>query len=218
VTERHFWTDAYCRELDTHVTRISGDTVWLARTVFFAESGGQESDFGSIGGVPVLLATLTEGDISYQLSPQHGLVSGQAVHVSIDWARRYALMRLHFAAEVVLEIASRHFGLTEKIGAHIGPLRARIDFAHGTPVTPLLAALRDRAQALVAADLPIVSDWQDKASERRFWHVEGFATVPCGGTHLHRTSEVGQIALARKNIGKGKERIEITVGNLTPSP
>jgi Ser-tRNA(Ala) deacylase AlaX len=33
--------------------------------------------------------------------------------------------------------------------------------------------------------------------------------VPCGGTHLKRSGEVGNIALKRRNLGKGKERVEI---------
>jgi alanyl-tRNA synthetase len=33
--------------------------------------------------------------------------------------------------------------------------------------------------------------------------------VPCGGTHIKKTGEIGAIALKRNNIGKGKERIEI---------
>ena len=45
----------------------------------------------------------------------------------------------------------------------------------------------------------------------RSWEVEGFARVPCGGTHLKRTGEVGTIALKRKNVGGGKERVEITL-------
>ncbi|WP_230369886.1 hypothetical protein [Paludibacterium denitrificans] len=33
--------------------------------------------------------------------------------------------------------------------------------------------------------------------------------MPCGGTHLRRTGEVGTLQLKRKNVGKGKERVEI---------
>ncbi|HAE50502.1 MAG TPA: alanyl-tRNA editing protein, partial [Tistrella mobilis] len=44
---------------------------------------------------------------------------------------------------------------------------------------------------------------------RRYWEVEGVARVPCGGTHLRRTGEVGAITLKRVNVGKGKERIEM---------
>jgi alanyl-tRNA synthetase len=213
MTTRHFWIDPYCQRLETHVARVSSGTVGLKETVFYAESGGQESDFGTIGGVPVIAAVVNDGDIDYEMPEDHGLVPGQEVVVQIDWPRRYALMRLHFAAEVVLEIATRRFGLTEKIGAHIGPLKARIDFAHNASVGPLLLPLREAAQHLIAADHPIVSDWEDRALNRRFWQVEGFAKVPCGGTHLKRSSEVGGIALARKNIGRGKERIEITLAS-----
>ncbi|HOG04600.1 MAG TPA: alanyl-tRNA editing protein, partial [Accumulibacter sp.] len=36
-----------------------------------------------------------------------------------------------------------------------------------------------------------------------------FARVPCGGTHVRRTGEIGSIRLKRNNIGRGKERVEI---------
>jgi len=49
----------------------------------------------------------------------------------------------------------------------------------------------------------------DKKAQRRFWEIEGFSKVPCGGTHVKSTAEVGFISLKRKNIGHSKERIEI---------
>ena len=55
------------------------------------------------------------------------------------------------------------------------------------------------------------SEYSDRGTERRFWEVADFARVPCGGTHLKRTAEVGAIRLKRKNTGKGKERVEIHV-------
>jgi Ser-tRNA(Ala) deacylase AlaX len=54
-----------------------------------------------------------------------------------------------------------------------------------------------------------VSAFSDEAAERRYWEIAGFAQVACGGTHLKSTGEVGKLALKRKNVGKGKERIEI---------
>ena len=59
------------------------------------------------------------------------------------------------------------------------------------------------------ADLAIVSAFSDPDGERRYWEVPGFARVPCGGTHLRRTGKIGCIDLKRKNVGSGKERIEI---------
>ncbi|WP_421852133.1 hypothetical protein [Marinomonas sp.] len=39
--------------------------------------------------------------------------------------------------------------------------------------------------------------------------IDNFAQVPCGGTHVKSTRELGSIRLKRKNVGKGKERVEI---------
>ena len=99
----------------------------------------------------------------------------------------------------------------EKIGAHIGTDKARIDFLWPQTLAPLLPAVQTQAMAIIDADQPIVSAFSDAATLRRYWEVEGFARVPCGGTHLKRTGEVGTIALKRKNVGGGKERVEITL-------
>jgi len=42
-----------------------------------------------------------------------------------------------------------------------------------------------------------------------YWEIDGFSKVPCGGTHVKSTAEVGLVKLKRVNIGSGKERIEI---------
>ncbi len=209
MTELIFWQDPYLTEFETRVTAVAGGDVRLAATIFFAESGGQESDSGSIAGRRVVAARWDNRDIVYTLDDARGLAAGDPVTVAIDWDRRYRLMRLHFAAEIVLELAYRRFGEIEKIGAHIAADKARIDFKQGHGLGADLAPLAAQANAIVAADHAIVSAFSDPAAERRYWQIEGFDPVPCGGTHLKRSGEVGDITLKRKNIGKGKERIEI---------
>ncbi|WP_303978509.1 alanyl-tRNA editing protein [Dongia mobilis] len=204
-----FWEDPYLTHLDTEIATVDGQDVTLAATVIYAFSGGQESDAGFIGGQPVLVAKKVGADIVYTLPAGHGLAVGDRVATEIDWERRYRLMRLHFAAEIVLEIVYRDLGPIEKIGAHIAADKARIDFARAFPVTAELPALLAHASAIIDADLPITRAFSDEATGRRFWQVTGFNSVPCGGTHLRRTGEVGAIALKRRNIGKDKERIEI---------
>ncbi len=213
MTAKLFWTDPYATHCDATVIAAGDDGIELDRTVFFAESGGQESDHGTIADLPVRSATLhDDGRIVYALDPGHGLTPGRAVRVQIDWARRYALMRLHFAAEIVLELAMRRFPGVERIGAHIAPDKARIDFVWPESVAPALPGIADAANAIVAADRPIVSAFApgQETAERRYWEIDGFARVPCGGTHLKRSGEIGTIALKRRNPGKGKERIEIS--------
>lgn len=212
-----FWEDPYLSHLDTEMATVDGDAVTLAATIIYAFSGGQESDQGTIGGRPVLEARKEGADILYTLPAGHGLQPGDKVATAIDWDRRYRLMRLHFAAEIVLEIVYRDLGPIKKIGAHIAADKARIDFARAAPVTPELAALTARANAVIAADLPITSAFSDVGAGRRFWQVPGFEPVPCGGTHLRRTGEVGALTLKRRNIGKGKERIEIFLADPAPA-
>ena len=206
-----FWDDPCRTTLDTVVASVAGPVVELEATIFFAFSGGQESDRGTIGGHEVLVAEKAGMAIRYTLPESHGLIPGQPVTVAIDWPRRHRLMRLHFAAELVLELMYRRVPGIDKIGAHIGQGRARIDFAHAGSVAPLLPELAADANAIVAADRRIETGYEDEPGERRYWMIEGFSRVPCGGTHVRSTGEVGTIALKRKNVGSGKERIEIVV-------
>ncbi|MGQ9370083.1 alanyl-tRNA editing protein [Azospirillum sp. A39] len=212
MTRKVFWEDPYRTALETRIATVEGDEVTVEATILYAFSGGQESDHGTLAGLPVLAARKEGRAIRYTMPGGHGLAPGDAAVMTIDWERRHRLMRLHFAAEVVLELALHALPGVEKIGAHIAADKARIDFAWPAPLTPLLESLRAAAQDLVDADRPIVSAFADEAAERRYWEVAGFARVPCGGTHLRRTGEVGTLALRRRNVGRGKERIEITVG------
>lgn len=211
MTRKVFWQDPYLARLETRVAGVEGDAVTLEGTIFYALSGGQESDRGSIGGHAVLEARKDGREIRYTLASGHGLKPGDPVAVDIDWQRRYRLMRLHFAAEIVLELVYRTLGPVRKIGAHIAPDKARIDFEWSENISGLFPALKQEAQAIVVADRAIVSAFSDEAAERRYWQIPEFAPVPCGGTHLRRTGEIGVLELKRKNIGKGKERIEIYV-------
>jgi alanyl-tRNA synthetase len=209
--ERLFWTDPYRTHLESRVASVQGQAVTLESTIFFAESGGQESDKGTIGGIPVTRARILGPEIVYTLAESPSFEVGDSVTTVLDWPRRYALMRLHFAAEIVLELYYKAFPGLEKIGAHIAETKARIDFLFEGSITPTFPDILTRFDALVDADPPITSRFSDEAALRRCWSIAGFAQVPCGGTHLRRAGEVGRIHLKRKNIGGGKERVEITL-------
>ena len=211
MVRKLFWENPYATRVETHVATVNGNDVTLEATIFYAFSGGQESDTGTIGGHDVMSARKDGLELVYTLEPGHGLSAGDEVLVEIDGQRRYKLMRLHFAAEIVLELVTRKLSGMEKIGAHIAADKARIDFSWPENLTPLLPELRQAAHDLVAANRPIVSDFSDVAAQLRYWRVEGFAEVPCGGTHLKTTGEVGAVNLKRKNVGSNKERVEIVL-------
>lgn len=214
MTRKLFWQDPYQTELATHIRHAETEAVYTTQNIFYALSGGQESDTGDINGLPVLAAAKDGLDIRYTLAPGHGLQPGVPVTMRIDWPRRYSLMRLHFAAELVLESVYRLCpGIEspgiEKIGAHIAADKARIDFVSAENFNALLPDLRANVQALIEAAHPIRSEFSDEQAQRRVWEIEGFARIPCGGTHLKNSSEVGPLTLKRNNTGKGKERVEI---------
>jgi len=207
--QKIFWEDPYLTEHTTRVTSVNGDIITLDQTIFYAASGGQESDSGSIGGIKVIKAEKAGAEIYYTLEGPHKLKVGDQVLVKIDWIRRYRLMRLHFAAEIVLELVNQLFNRPSKIGANISEDKARIDFRWEGKISDAFPILLERAGKIIEADLPIRSGYSNREQEQRYWEIEGFAQVSCGGTHLRRTGEVGEIRFKRNNIGKGKERIEI---------
>ena len=211
MTRKIFWEDPYQTTHQATVATVNSAEVTVDSTIFFAFSGGQEGDHGTIAGFPVLEARKDGLEIIYALPPDHGLKPGQMVTMAIDWSRRYRLMRLHFAAELVLELFYQSLPGIKKIGAHIAPARARIDFATPGNISPLLPEIAARANRIITADLEITSAFEDELTQRRYWEIAGFSRVPCGGTHPKRTGEIGPVSLKRDNIGRGKERVEITL-------
>ena len=177
MTDKVFWQDPTWTICRTEVSAVDGDIVRLRATIFYANAGGQESDSGTIAGMPVLKAEKNGLDIAYTLPPGHGLLAGDEVDVRIDWARRYGLMRHHFAAEMVLQLIYDCEPGIFKVGAHISPAKARIDFQRATSISELFPTIQPQADALIAADKPIVTAFSDEANHRRYWEVEGFARM-----------------------------------------
>jgi alanyl-tRNA synthetase len=206
-----FWDNPYLDQLPASVTGVNRAVITVDKTIAFAFSGGQESDRGTMNGYEIINAEKDGKQIFYTLSPLPELRVGDEVLIKIDWERRYKLMRLHFAAEIILELMTRHFDSPVKIGAHIAADKARVDFAWPGNIAQTFELLQKETRSIIAADLPIKSEFADQENEIRYWKIENFARVLCGGTHIRRTAEVGAIALKRNNIGKGKERIEITL-------
>jgi Ser-tRNA(Ala) deacylase AlaX len=209
MTRKVFWENPYLTELETTVTSVKDNDITVDHTIFYAQSGGQESDHGIINNYRVIQARKEGKEIIYTLEDGHGLRLNDRVKMVIDWERRYQLMRLHFAAEVILELTYRKLKGIEKIGAHIAQDKARMDFKWNENISKIFPALEKEAIKIIESNQEIESAFSDEGSEKRYWKVEGFSQVPCGGTHLKRTGEIGRITLKRNNVGKGKERIEI---------
>ena len=206
--QKVFWDNPYQCDLTTEVSAVDGAWVCFAETIAYSFSGGQESDLAYVNGMQVIESCIEAKLIYYSLPEMHGLHVGDQVQMNIDWRRRYKLMRLHFAAELILELITQRLGF-EKVGAHIAEDKARIDFCCDRNISPFLDSILTDYQQIIVQDAIIKTGFSDIENQRRYWEIEGIAKVACGGTHVRSTAEVGFVRLKRVNVGKGKERIEI---------
>lgn len=173
-----FQSDSYRRELNTRVVAIRADgdvtVVRLEETIFYAESGGQPSDLGAIGGYEVVGAARVSDGIEYRVARRPDSVpidSGpleigplemgplemeQEVAVSIDWPRRYDLMQQHSAQHLITAIADDRFGW-ETTSFHLGADYCAIELDVGEMMPRELEALVAACNLAIREARPIES-------------------------------------------------------------
>ena len=91
------------------------------------------------------------GNVVYSLSVTE-------VEMTIEWTRRYRIMRLHFAAELILEIVTKKYRF-EKIGAHISQTKARIDFKTDKSISSLFEEILLEYNSIINSDKPIITGY-----------------------------------------------------------
>lgn len=220
----------------------SGDKgiVVLDNTVFYAESGGQIGDSGTIfidGGVSCLFDVADTQKIRANVYGHNGILKigslkvGNRVIANIDLHRRLATARNHSVTHLL------HKALHEVIGAHAvqkGSLvtaeYARFDFANDKALTPAQieeierivnhvimqnypVAIEEMAyeQAIAAGALALFGEkYSDKV---RVIKMGDFSTELCGGTHVTRTGDIGFFTITSEaGVANGIRRIEAITG------
>jgi len=234
-TDCLFREDSYLKECSATVVGLTeAGGVVLDRTVFYAVSGGQPSDGGVLttsGGeaIPIANATFTDPgktEIAHQPAIGAGisLRVGDPVHALIDWDRRYARMRMHSALHLLS--AALPFPVT---GGAVGETDGRLDF--DIPEAGLdKDEITDRLARMIAADAEVRSYWitDDELAAKpnlvktmsvkppmgtgrvRLIEIVGYDLQPCGGTHVHRTGEIGDVRVVQiEKKGKQNRRVRI---------
>lgn len=233
MTARLYLDDAYLRECDARVVSVHEDRVVLDRTVLYAESGGQAPDHGSLAwdgdGAKVIDSQVAGGghvgDITHTLEGPMPSVGAQ-VRVSLDWPRRYGLMRHHTAAHL-FAAAMYKTAQAKFTGGQLYPDRGRFDahFEHWDPAIPkhLEAAVNTLAEkgydvrnySISRAEfekgdlLRTAENLLDPAIvDVRITDIVGLDAQADGGTHVRNTREVGRVVVDKAdNKGKGHRRI-----------
>jgi Ser-tRNA(Ala) deacylase AlaX len=207
VTEKLFYQDPYLKEFKATVKRIDGNKVVLDKTAFFPFSGGQAGDTGTIGKCKVL-NTVYENDEIVHLLETCLVHTNEELECKLDWERRYSIMKLHSAAHLVYEFFVKRNGKQDVIGSNIGESRARLDFKTDSNVGIGLENLEKDVNGFISEGHEIRTYDNPEKEGFRVWECEDMR-MPCGGTHVKNTFEAGKLRLKRKNLGTGKERIEV---------
>jgi alanyl-tRNA synthetase len=213
MTKKLFWDDPNQTKCLAKVTHIKGNKVKLNQTIFYAFSGGQLSDEGTIGGIKVLEAK-KEGDkeniidIEYTLESAPTYQVGDEVEVIIDPVRRSNLRKLHSAAHIVYYITIKELGKLKISGSEVQPEKARMDFEYEGSIVDNLHRIEEDTNKFIAQNHDIIMVPDEKKVDLKWWTCAGWK-MPCGGTHVKNTAQIGPLKLKRVNKGKGLERIEI---------
>jgi alanyl-tRNA synthetase len=210
--------------------------LFLDRTPFYAESGGQIGDRGTIrtetGVVEVLDTTFALPNLRRHVGRvvEGELVPGQPATAAIDVARRDATRRNHTATHLL------HHALREVLGDHVkqagslvAPERLRFDFSHYESVTPEQieeieriandATLANTGVRIFettkaeAEELGAIAFFGDKYGDIVRVLEAGPSIELCGGTHVRATGDIGTIKVVSEgSIGSNLRRIEAVTG------
>ena len=238
MTELIYQTDAYIKEFESIITAVDAETRWvvLNRTAFYPGGGGQPCDFGSLqvsGIVYHVEKVKKQGeDVIHFLGGATPLpVIGSASRGTLDWVRRYKLMRTHTALHVLCGTVFRDYGALVT-GGDMEPLKGRMDFEFQTMRGELVREIEAAVNKEVAAGrqihvkiLPRDEAFQipdlirtkinllpEGIRQVRTVEIVGLDLQADGGTHVANTSEVGKIKVADyKSKGAINKRIYIEV-------
>ena len=213
--------------------------IFLDTSPFYAESGGQVGDTGSIttdtGTAVVLDCTFALPNLRRHNAriTEGAVIAGQTCTASIDVLRRDAIRRNHTATHLL------HYALRHVLGEHVkqagsmvGPDRLRFDFSHYDAVTPkqikqiedianhetlgnmptrIFETTKDEAEALGA-----IAFFGDKYGDMVRVLEAGSTIELCGGTHVRATGDIGTVkVVSESSIGSNLRRIEAVTGDVS---
>jgi alanyl-tRNA synthetase len=230
-TKKLFYERPDDREFDAKVVWAKENKVVLDRTLFYPESGGQDSDKGTINGFMVRNVQKIGDVILHEVD--HRLKKGQKVHGIIDWERRKQLNQHHTAVHII-NGASRSI-LGDHIwqaGANKTIEKATLDITHYKPLTTEeLHRIEDKANEIIERGIKINKMFlsRKEAEERyslriyqggvipekqiRIIEIPGVDVEACSGIHCNNTKEVDKIVLLNsERIQDGINRITLKAG------
>ncbi|MBV9844754.1 MAG: alanine--tRNA ligase [Kutzneria sp.] len=210
----------------------------LDRTPFYAEGGGQQADTGRIvADGAVLEVHDVQSPVPGLTVHRARVVSGEivldaGVQAEVDVTRRTAIARSHSATHLVHAGVRKAIGDTAaQAGSLNAPGRLRFDFTSPGGAVPasVLADVEDEVNDVLLHDHVVRAEvlsmeqarksgaialFGEKYGDKvRVVTIGDYSKELCGGTHVHRSGEIGVIKLlSEASIGSGVRRVEALVG------
>lgn len=211
--------------------------VVLDHTPFYAESGGQVGDQGVLANAATRFAVADTLKVQADVIGHHGTLEqgtlkvGDVLRAEIDAQRRARTQRNHSATHLM------HKALREVLGAHVqqkGSLvdaeKTRFDFAHNAPMTddeirrveqivnneilanaPGIVRVMPYDEAVKGGAMALFGE--KYGDEVRVLDL-GFSRELCGGTHVHRTGDIGLFKIVVEGgVAAGIRRVEAITGD-----
>ncbi len=230
MTVEIFRDDAYVRTIEAQILAVNDEGIVLDQTVFYPEGGGQPGDRGNIilgDGRAITIVDTRKNQAGALLHVPAGGQSmpaaGDRVTASIDWDYRYRHMRTHTCLHLLCALIP--YDVT---GGSISQDKGRLDFDMSDPLDK--EAIQQALSRLIADDRPVGYRWiTDEEMERnmdlvrtmsvkppvgqgriRLVEISDVDLQPCGGMHVARTGEIGEVRIGKvEKKGKHNRRINI---------
>lgn len=236
-TELLYLADSYlktCEAIIEHVEDLNGQTIiYLDKTIFYAQGGGQPADAGLIKGengvFTVTHVSYNGGEIQHKGTVEGSLTKGEKVTLTINWEARYTNMQAHTAGHILDQAVKNVLPHVKGVdGNHGIGKHLSVDFDQEILETDL-PKIQAEINSIISSNLDITAEMVThqnlvereislpfdlpKNKELRIVQIGEYPPMPDGGTQLKSTGESQPITVGSVQQKDGLYRLVYSLGN-----
>jgi alanyl-tRNA synthetase len=226
---------------DARIIGIVGEgeelEVVLDQTPFYAESGGQVGDLGTLTTSTAVARVLDtyapiRGVVVHKVKVEHGKLSvNDEVDAQVDEDRRRRIAANHTGTHILHAVLRDVLGThVKQAGSLVAPERLRFDYSHFAPLTEVeIQEIENRINKVVFRNLPVQTQVMEineavaggaiaffgerYAQQVRVVSIPDVSKELCGGTHTRMTGDIGLFKVVTEtSVAAGVRRIEALTG------
>lgn len=224
-----YLNDTYLFDEQAKIIKIGSDEkgnyLVLDKTIFYPQGGGQPCDVGNIDDFLITSVKEIENEVRHYTSSDISNIStGHDVKLGIDKERRILNARYHTASHFLANVVNVIYPNLIATKGHAFPGEAYVEFKGSDKIDADLLSVEMQKAIDAAYELSIFDSSPEKFEqdfyklpyeipgnkEFRVMRVGKFSPIPCGGTHLRNTKEIGKFVV--RKIKQGENTVKIQFG------